>query len=64
MEGLEERLQEDGGERRWTVVRLFQCITGPRVRRQFYAGWDSQVRELSGDVRSGGLLLEYMYTLA
>ena len=42
MEERLERLQERDG-RLSAVVRLVQCITGPRLRRQYFVGTDSAV---------------------
>ena len=37
-----ERLQDRDG-RFSVVVRLFQCITGPRLRRQYFVGEEATV---------------------
>ena len=38
-----DRLREQGGKTS-AVIRLFQCITGPRVRRQYFLGLTNEVR--------------------
>jgi len=37
-----DRLREQGGKTS-AVIRLFQCITGPRVRRQYFLGLTNEV---------------------
>ena len=38
-----DRLQ-DGGRGMSSVVRLVHCVTGPRLRRQYFVGSDTNVR--------------------
>ena len=47
MEEQLERLQDRGG-RMSAVVRLIHCITGPRLRRQYFEGTEAMVSEYSG----------------
>ena len=42
-----ERLQDSGG-RLSAVVRLVHCITGPRLRRQYFVGSDATVSSVYG----------------
>ena len=42
-----ERLQDSGG-RLSAVVRLVHCITGPRLRRQYFLGPEASVSVWSG----------------
>lgn len=42
-----ERLRDSGGGLS-AMVRLVQCIVGPRLRRQYFAGTDGAVSRLGG----------------
>ena len=39
-----DRLREQGAQTS-AIIRLVQCITGPRVRRQYFLGWATEVRQ-------------------
>ena len=41
-----DRLREQGAKTS-AIIRLFQCIIGPRVRRQYFMGWATEVSRLS-----------------